>query len=83
MNQVQIEKFDEAGAEISFTASVQVPTDENKPFDVRPDDGVQAMTKVFLQAGSVGLFYNALIVEAVRIRDAPVSSKITASVNVV
>jgi len=39
VNQVQIEKFDEAGAAISFTASVQVPTDENKPFDVRAEDG--------------------------------------------
>ncbi|KIM41970.1 hypothetical protein M413DRAFT_71471 [Hebeloma cylindrosporum] len=65
--QLQTEKFDEAGATISFVGAVQVPADKDKPFD----------------AGSVGLFYNALIVEAIRIRDAPVTSEITASLNVV
>ena len=38
---------------------------------------------VIVQAGSVGVFYTALIQEAIRVRDAPVSSTITASVNVV
>lgn len=36
-----------------------------------------------VQAGSVGVLYNATIQETIRVRDAPVSSKITASVNVV
>jgi hypothetical protein len=38
---------------------------------------------VIVQAGSIGVFYTALIQEAIRVRDAPVSSTITASVNVV
>jgi len=41
------------------------------------------MTNVSLQAGCVGLFYSALISEAIRIRDAPVSSEVTVSINVV
>jgi predicted benzoate:H+ symporter BenE len=36
VNQVQIEKFDEAGAAISFAASIEVPTDTTKPFDASP-----------------------------------------------
>jgi len=32
--QLQIEKFDGAGAAISFVGAVQVPTDTDKPFDV-------------------------------------------------
>ncbi|KAJ3512054.1 hypothetical protein NLJ89_g3747 [Agrocybe chaxingu] len=65
--QVQIENFDEAGASIAFRASVEVSKNQDKPFDT----------------GSVGVFYTAIISQAIRIRDAPVNSQVTASVNVV
>ena len=35
------------------------------------------------QAGSVGTFYNVTIQESIRVRDAPVSHKVTACLNVV
>ena len=38
--QLQIEKFDEAGAATSFVGAVQVPADKDKPFDVRSDNDV-------------------------------------------
>ncbi|CAA7262704.1 unnamed protein product [Cyclocybe aegerita] len=65
--QVKIENFDEAGASVAFSANVEVPKDQDKPFD----------------AGSVGVFYTAIISQAIRIRDVPVSSQVIASVNVV
>ena len=35
-----------------------------------------------VQAGSVGTFFTVTIQEAIRVRDAPVSHKVTASLNV-
>jgi len=66
-NQLQSQKFDEAGAIVTFTGTVEAPAKQG--------DNVTA--------GSVGVFYNAIIAEEIRVRDAPVSSKITASVNVI
>jgi len=38
--QLQLEKFDEAGATTSFVGAVQVPADKDKPFDVSSDNDV-------------------------------------------
>jgi len=65
-NQLQSQKFDEAGAIVTFTGTVEAPAKQGDTFT----------------AGSVGVFYNAIIAEEIRVRDAPVSSKITGSVNV-
>ncbi|KAF8958553.1 hypothetical protein BDZ97DRAFT_1439176 [Flammula alnicola] len=67
VKQLSVENFAEAGATVAFSASVEVPADPKNTFD----------------AGSVGVFYNAIISETFRIRDAPISSEVTASVNVV
>jgi len=48
VNQVQTEKFNEAGVTVSFAASVEVPADNDRPLDVSPDSDVQAMIKLFL-----------------------------------
>ena len=37
---------------------------------------------ILIQAGSVGTFFNVTIDETIRVRDAPVSHKVTASINV-
>ncbi|KAF8153942.1 hypothetical protein B0H34DRAFT_676825 [Crassisporium funariophilum] len=65
--QLQTEKFDEAGASVAFAGTVEVPTVADDHFT----------------AGSVGVFYTAIIAEAIRIRDAAITSQVTASVNVV
>ena len=83
VDQVQAEKFNEAGATVSFAGSVEVPADNERPLAVSPDSDVRAMIKLFLQGGSVGLFYNAIISKKIRIRGAPARSEVTASVNVV
>ncbi|KAJ7468719.1 hypothetical protein FB451DRAFT_1560410 [Mycena latifolia] len=65
--QLQGEGFDEAGAIVTFGGAVEVPTDQSNP----------------IQAGVVGLFYTAVISEAIVIRDAPVQSTVTSSLNLV
>ncbi|KAF5329712.1 hypothetical protein D9619_009154 [Psilocybe cf. subviscida] len=67
VQQLSSENFDEQGATVNFNESVEVRAD--------PTDG--------FSAGSVGLFYTAVIVEAIRVLGAPVSSQVTASLNVV
>ncbi|PPQ76675.1 hypothetical protein CVT26_013967 [Gymnopilus dilepis] len=67
VNRLQADKFDEEGAVVTFNDSVEVPKDTQSP----------------VTAGSVGLFYNATIAEAIEVRDAPVTTQVTASVNVV
>lgn len=44
--QLQLEKFDEAGAAISFVGAIQVPADKDKPFDVSSDNDVCTSTKI-------------------------------------
>jgi len=61
------EKFDEEGAQVTFGGVVQVPKDQDKP----------------VEAGVVGLFYNAIIGESIVVRDAPVERAISSSVNLV
>ncbi|KAJ6562833.1 hypothetical protein DFH09DRAFT_1159738 [Mycena vulgaris] len=65
--QLQGEGFDEAGAIVTFSGAVEVPADQSKP----------------IEAGVVGLFYTAIISEAIVIRDAPVQSQVTSSLNLV
>ncbi|KAJ7725303.1 hypothetical protein DFH07DRAFT_854181 [Mycena maculata] len=65
--QLQGEGFDEAGAFVTFGGAVEVPADQTNP----------------IQAGVVGLFYTATISENIVIRDAPVQSQITSSLNLV
>ncbi|KAF8809850.1 hypothetical protein BYT27DRAFT_7254191 [Phlegmacium glaucopus] len=45
--------------------------------------GAVSAGKDQFEAGSVGVFFTATIQEAIRVRDAPVSSTVTSSVNVV
>ncbi|KAF9458720.1 hypothetical protein BDZ94DRAFT_1270088 [Collybia nuda] len=66
---IQGEKFQEAGATVAFSGEVQVPSADD------PDD--------FFTAGSVGLFYTAVVSEAIVIHDVPVQRQLTASLNVV
>ncbi|KAJ6615357.1 hypothetical protein B0H10DRAFT_2041069 [Mycena sp. CBHHK59/15] len=63
--QLQGEGFDEAGATVAFSGAVEVPADQSNP----------------IQAGVVGLFYTATISENIVIRDAPVQSQVTSSLN--
>ncbi|KAJ7079639.1 hypothetical protein B0H15DRAFT_501276 [Mycena belliarum] len=65
--QLQGEGFDEAGAIVTFSGAVEVPTDQKNP----------------IQAGVVGLFYTADISENIVIHDASVQSHITSSLNLV
>ena len=41
--QLQLEKFDEAGATTAFVGAVQVPADKDKPFDVSSDNNVSLL----------------------------------------
>lgn len=61
------EKFDETHASISFAGAVEVPADPKSP----------------VLAGSVGVFFTAIVDEAIVIRDVPVQEQTTASINVV
>ncbi|KIJ92279.1 hypothetical protein K443DRAFT_685361 [Laccaria amethystina LaAM-08-1] len=61
------EKLAEAAASISFAGAVEVPTN--------PKSGELA--------GSVGVFFTAIIAQAIVIHDAPVEHQLTASINVV
>lgn len=83
--QLQGEGFDEAGAEVTFSGAVEVPADQNNSIQV-------CMISLFPkipcnlrppQAGVVGLFYTATISENIVIRDAPVQSQVTSSLNLV
>jgi len=65
--ELQSEKFFEVGASVTFLGVVEVPADKDAP----------------VEAGSVGTFFTATIQEGIRVRDAPVSHIVTASVNVV
>jgi len=65
--ELQTEKFLEAGAIVSFNNVVEVPDDKKDP----------------VKAGSVGTFFTVTIQETIRVRDAPVSHEVTASLNVV
>lgn len=65
--QIQSEQFDEATAIVTFAGTVGVPANQQSP----------------VEAGSVGVFYTATVQQRIRVRDAPVSSTVTASVNVV
>ncbi|KDR73949.1 hypothetical protein GALMADRAFT_595444 [Galerina marginata CBS 339.88] len=67
VSQVQGEKFDETGATVTFTSAVEVPSD----------------TTQAALAGSVGVSYNAVITEGIRVLGGPVTRQVTASVNVV
>ncbi|KAF8200334.1 hypothetical protein BJ912DRAFT_844368 [Pholiota molesta] len=67
VQQLSSENFAEEGATVTFGGSVQVPATAGDNFT----------------AGSVGLFYTAVIAERFRIRDAPITSQVTASLNVV
>ncbi|KAJ7145732.1 hypothetical protein C8R44DRAFT_655656 [Mycena epipterygia] len=67
--QLQGEGFDEAGAEVTFSGAVEVPADQNSLDSI--------------QAGVVGLFYTATISENIVIRDAPIQSQVTSSLNLV
>ncbi|KAJ7145724.1 hypothetical protein C8R44DRAFT_755751 [Mycena epipterygia] len=69
--QLQGEGFDEAGAEVTFRGAVEVPANPNNS------------RFLYLQAGVVGLFYTATISKKIVIRDAPVQSQITSSLNLV
>jgi hypothetical protein len=87
--QLQAEKFLEAGAIVTFLGIVEVPTDQTAPVEVIGLHFLQIWKKklmilmAVIQAGSVGTFYTVTIQETIRVRDAPVSSKVTASLNVV
>ncbi|KAJ7145736.1 hypothetical protein C8R44DRAFT_755771 [Mycena epipterygia] len=72
--QLQGEGFDEAGAEVTFSGAVEVPA----------DNSIQLSPKeLYPQGGVVGLFYTATISENIVIRDAPVQSQVTSSLNLV
>ncbi|KAL4245425.1 hypothetical protein ABKN59_009463 [Abortiporus biennis] len=64
---LQGEKFEEAGASVSFAGVVEVPKDPKNP----------------VLAGTVGLFYNATISEKLLVFGAPESSTINSSLNIV
>ncbi|PCH42850.1 hypothetical protein WOLCODRAFT_73732 [Wolfiporia cocos MD-104 SS10] len=63
--QILGEKALERTANVTFLNSVEVPKDENKP----------------AQAGTVGLFYKAQIIEKLFVLGAPAGRTITSSVN--
>ncbi|KAF9560335.1 hypothetical protein CPC08DRAFT_477156 [Agrocybe pediades] len=67
ISQTQGEKFDEIGATVNFAGAVEVPSDPNQP----------------INAGSVGLFFNAVITEGIRVLGAPISHQQTVSLNIV
>ncbi|KAF8904681.1 hypothetical protein CPB84DRAFT_1745713 [Gymnopilus junonius] len=67
IKQFQTEKFDEAGAEVTFNDAVQVAKDAQNP----------------TAAGCVGLFYNATIAENITVQDAAVTNQYSGSLNVV
>ncbi|KAJ7474989.1 hypothetical protein FB451DRAFT_1247199 [Mycena latifolia] len=57
----------EQSATVKFSDAVEVPADQSRPS----------------QAGSVGLFYTAVIVEGINVHGAPVEDNVTSSVNLV
>ena len=88
--ELQSEKFLEVGASVTFLNIVEVPADESAPvevivfffFFIQISNKLMVVLAV-VQAGSVGTFFTVTIQEAIRVRDAPVSHKVTASLNVV
>jgi len=64
---LQSEKFLELGASLSFAGIVEVPADNTSR----------------VQAGSVGTFFTVTIQETIKVRDAPVTHIVNASLNVV
>ncbi|KAF9476910.1 hypothetical protein BDN70DRAFT_811482 [Pholiota conissans] len=67
IQQLSSENFAEEGATVTFNNSLQVPATAGDNFT----------------AGSVGLFYTADIAQRFVIRDAPITSQVIASLNVV
>ncbi|KAJ7475061.1 hypothetical protein FB451DRAFT_1247409 [Mycena latifolia] len=57
----------EQSATVKFSDAVEVPADKSHPS----------------QAGSIGLFYTAVIVEGIHVHGAPVLDNVTSSVNLV
>ncbi|KAJ6479022.1 hypothetical protein C8R45DRAFT_832855, partial [Mycena sanguinolenta] len=77
--QLQGEGFDEAGATVQFSGAVEAGSIQV---------GVEATNcskydSYEVQAGVVGLFYTATIMEHIVVRDAPVEKHITSSLNLV
>ncbi|KAL4245432.1 hypothetical protein ABKN59_009464 [Abortiporus biennis] len=64
---MQGEKFDEAGASVSYAGAVEVPADPQSP----------------VLAGTVGLFFNATVSEKILLLGAPQSSTINSCMNIV
>ncbi|KAF8890783.1 hypothetical protein BD779DRAFT_249239 [Infundibulicybe gibba] len=64
---IQGEKFDEAGATVSFNGAVEVLADPTNSFG----------------AGAVGLFYTAVVARNLLVHDAPIESQVTASLNII
>ena len=88
-NELQTEKFLEAGASVTFANILEVPADKAAPvqviylyFFIQISNKLMIVMAI-VQAGSVGTFFTVDIQESIRVRDAPVSHKVTASLNVV
>lgn len=90
VNQISAEKFDEQSATVTFAGAVEVPADSNNPITVSSirlltfgESSFDSCTFTRCQAGSVGVFFNALIAEKLRVLGGPVTRQVTASLNVV
>jgi hypothetical protein len=87
VQQLSGENFEEAGAQVNFNASVEVQADPSNGFNVciflRHHVVYVWLWLKLSKAGSVGLFYTAVISEAILVMGGPVTSQVTASLNVV